>query len=88
MVDGEDDSKHKNIKKIYRSKPHVTMDNYVSGDKICDWIGQNGFGATMTCRRDCLPSGIPAKYWHKQKTDTSKQANKRRLQGSFNLWWQ
>ena len=29
--------------------------------------------ATMTCRRDRLPSGIPAKYWHKQKTDISKR---------------
>ena len=49
------------------------MDNYFSGDKICDWIGQKGFGATMTCRRDRLPSGVPAKYWHKQRTDTSKR---------------
>ena len=71
MVD-EEKNKNNKIKKIYRSKPHVTMDNYFSGDKICDWIGQKGFGATMTCRRDRLPSGVPGKYWHKQRTDTSK----------------
>ena len=36
-------------------------------------IGRNGrFGATMTCRRDCLPSGVPAKYWQTQRTNTSK----------------
>ena len=59
------------MKKIFRKKPHVTMDNFFSGDKICDWIGSNGFGCTMTCRRDRLPSGVPAKYWHKEKTDSS-----------------
>ena len=58
---------------IYDQKPHVTMDNYFSGDKIIDWIGSKGFGATMTCRRDRLPSGIPSKYLHKQKTDSSKR---------------
>ena len=61
MVDGEEDIKNKK-----------NQEYYFSGNKICDWIGQNGFGATMTCRRDLLPSGIPAKYWHKQKTSTSK----------------
>ena len=69
----EEKNKHNNIKRIYRSKPHVTMDNYFSGDKICDWIGQKGFGATMTCWRDRLPSGVPGKYWHKQRTNTSKR---------------
>lgn len=49
------------------------MDNYFSGDKVLDWIGSKGFGATMTCRRDRLPSGIPSKYLHKQKTDSSKK---------------
>ena len=47
------------------------MDNFFSGDKICDWIGQCGFGATMTCRRDRLPSGVDGKYFHKEKTDSS-----------------
>ena len=60
-------------KKIYKYKPHITMDNYFSGEKISEWIGKNGFGATMTCRRDRLPPGVPGKYWHKQKTDTSKK---------------
>ena len=51
----------------------MTMDNYFSGDRICEWIGQKGFGATMTCRRDRFPSGVHARYWHKQRTDTSKR---------------
>ena len=28
----------------------------------------------MTCRRDRLPSGVPGKYWHKEKTDNGPQA--------------
>lgn len=28
-------------------------------------------GPTMICRRDRLPPNVPAKYWHKQKTDSS-----------------
>ena len=70
MVDGAKSSDNK--KKLYRNKPHVTIDNYFSGDKISDWVSQNRFAATMTCRRDRLPSGVPAKYWNKQKIDTSK----------------
>ena len=69
MVEGSSS----NYKKIYSQKPHITMDNYFSGEKICEWIGKNGFEATMTCRRDRLPPGVPGKYWHKQKTDTSKK---------------
>jgi len=33
-----------------------------------DWIGERGFGTTMTCRRDHLPFGVPGQYFHKQKT--------------------
>jgi len=69
MVEGS----NSDAKKIYKRKPHITMDNYFSGEKILTWIGQNGFGATMTCRRDRLPPAVPGKYWHKQKTDTSKK---------------
>ena len=34
---GVDKYKNNKIKKIYRSRPHVTIDNYFSGDKNCDW---------------------------------------------------
>lgn len=51
------------------------MDNYFSGDKVLDWIGQNSFEATMTCCCDRLPTSVPTKYWHsKQKTDGSKKS--------------
>ena len=61
------------INQIFSRFPHTTWDNYFSGDKIMDWLGQRGFGAMMTCRRDLLPAGIPGKYLHKKKTDVSKR---------------
>ena len=58
---------------IYEEKPHITMDNFLSGDKVLDWIGNKGFRATLTCCCDRLPSGIPSNYLHKQNTDSSKR---------------
>ena len=59
--------------KIFRVKPHSTWDNYFSGDGILDWLGTNGFGATMTCRRDRLPAKIKGEYLHKKKTLVTPQ---------------
>ena len=61
MVVKSNDSSTTSDFQIYDERPHVTMDNYFSGDKVLDWIGRKGFGATMTCRRDRLPSSIPSK---------------------------
>ena len=63
---------HGDEKKIFRDCPHMTWDNYFSGDKIFDYIEKNGFGCTMTCRRDRLPGDIDGKYLHKKKTDIGK----------------
>jgi hypothetical protein len=54
-------------KKIFREKPHSTWDNYFSGDMILNWLGENGFSSTMTCRRDRLPAEIPGHFLHKGK---------------------
>jgi hypothetical protein len=56
---------------LWDEHPHCTWDNYFSGDQIFDHMGNLGFGALMTCRRDRLPSGIPEKYLSKKKMDTS-----------------
>ena len=61
VMDGED-TEDGSTKKVFRAKPHTTWDNYFSGDLVMDWLGQNGFGATMSCRRDHLPSGVPNQY--------------------------
>ena len=63
----KDDGRH-----IFTEPPHLCLDNHFSGDKIINWLGTNGFAATMTCRRDRLPATIPGKYLHKEKTDASK----------------
>ena len=56
-----------NCKKIFKEMPHSTWDNFFSGDAILEWIGQEGFATTMTCRRDRLPSDIKGMYLHKRK---------------------
>jgi hypothetical protein len=68
-------------RQIFREKPHLTFDNYFSGDTIMDWTGANGFSATMTCRRDRLPRGIENKYFHKEST---QNGNKQAIVGRFN----
>ena len=39
-----------------------------------NWLGWNGFGATLTCRRDWLPGEIEGHYIHK-KTESSDKKN-------------
>jgi hypothetical protein len=57
---------------ILHHKPHMTWDNFFSGDDITQYAAEKGFGLTMTCRRDRLPDSknIPGKFWHKEKTDS------------------
>jgi hypothetical protein len=50
---------------IFSEKPRSTWDNFFSSDDINDWIGENGFGVMMTCRRDRLPRGVPNHFFHK-----------------------
>ena len=51
MVEGEDGDKIK----IFREYLHSIWENYFSGYQIMDWLGGDGFGATVVCRRDQLP---------------------------------
>ena len=54
-------------KKIFRTKPTVCADNFFFDDKMLNWIGENGFSSIGTCARNCLPGGIPKKYFHAEK---------------------
>ena len=76
MVEGSQSKE----KKIFSQKPHSTCDNYFSCDAIFDWISQNGFCCTMTCRRDCFPKDIPKQYLEVKKTDTSRCTKVTRFQ--------
>jgi len=58
---------------IFRTYPHMTWDNYFSGDSIMDYLGKKGFGATMTCRRDRFPEKIPKKYFHHERGQNDKR---------------
>ena len=46
MVVGAEDKP--NCRQIFPEKPHSTWDNYFSGDDVMDYIGKNGFSATIT----------------------------------------
>ena len=61
-------------KKIFEKPPHLTFDNYFSGEEICNYAGEKGFGLLMTNRRDRLPKGIKSEYLHKQKTEANKRS--------------
>jgi hypothetical protein len=56
---------------IFAECPHSTWDNFFLGNQIFDWLGERGFAATMTCRRDRLPSKLPREYLHFQKTPSN-----------------
>ena len=70
MVHGEEGD----AKKLYMQKPHFTWDNYFSGDQIMDYAGEQGFGMTMTCRRDRLPKDVDGSYFHKDRTDATAKS--------------
>ena len=56
------------IRQIFKERPHTTWDNFFSGDQIFNWLGQKGFGGTMTCRRDRTMEDVPKEYLHIKKT--------------------
>jgi hypothetical protein len=76
-VDGDNGGNHRMC--LWDGHPHFTWENYFSGDQIFDYMGNLGFGALMTCRRDRLPSRIPKKYLSKKKTDTSDKTKVERF---------
>jgi len=59
---------------LFREKPHITCDNFFSGDDILSFAATEGFGLTMTCRRDRLPKTIPKKHLCKDKTQVNKRS--------------
>jgi hypothetical protein len=66
MVLGE--KKKEGWRQIFPEKPHMTCNNYFSGDEMMDYLGEKGFSATMTCQRNHLPSGVDDCFLHKEKT--------------------
>lgn len=58
---------------IFREKPHMTWDNFFSGEVICEYAAEQGFGITTTMRRDRAPKSIPSKHLCLKKTDPKGQ---------------
>ena len=59
---------------LFPEKPHIACDNFFSGDEIIQFAATEGFGLTMTCRRDRLPKTTPKKHLCKDKTQVSKRS--------------
>ena len=77
VVDALEPMVGRGIGKIFKTFPHMTWDNYFSGDSVMDYLGRKGFGATMTCRRDRFPGGVPKHWFHHERmqvTDVSRVA--------------
>jgi len=64
---------------IFREPPHLTGDNYFSGESVMRHAIEKGFGLLMTCRRDRFP-GMPNIYVQKEKTDNGIRAKSARYQ--------
>ena len=63
---------------IFKDQPHITADNYFSGESIMDYAIDKGFGILMTCRRDRFPKGIAGQYVHKEASGTLHRAKSAR----------
>jgi hypothetical protein len=54
---------------IFKSKPHITFDNFFSGEDIATHAANRGFGMTTTLRRDRMPKPVPNIFFHVKKTN-------------------
>jgi len=68
LLCGEDNALRK---ALFQVKPHITWDDFFSGNEIMEHAADKGFGLAMTCGRGCLPSGVPKKYFHHAKTQVT-----------------
>ena len=74
------DSDYRRIRPILREKPHITWDNYFSGDQTMNYAAENGIGVTLTVNRGRLPAGVPSKCLHKSRTDADERSRAARFE--------
>jgi hypothetical protein len=67
LVKGAPKEANDKRRQIFEEHVHVAMDNFFSGDKVFRFLGEGGWKATMTCRRDRLPKEVPKMYFNFQK---------------------
>jgi len=58
---------------LFNTKPHMMWDNFFSGDDLMEYAAEEGFGLTMTCRRDRLLKKVPREYFHHKKILVDKR---------------
>ena len=71
------------MRQIFKERPHITWDNSFSGDQILNWLGEKGFGGTMTCRRDRTMEGVAKEYSHVKKTVSDARSKAARFDQSI-----
>jgi hypothetical protein len=64
LVKGEPMEPTDKRRQIFDEKVYVTIDNLFGGDEILRYLGEDGWKATMTCRRDRLPKGVPKTHFN------------------------
>ena len=57
-----DENSYPGVKKVFRAKPCITMDNYFIDDAILKWLGDKGLGCIGTNARNVLPKDISPEY--------------------------
>mgnify|MGYP007080232562 CR=1 FL=1 len=53
---------------ILHEKPHITWDNYFSGDQTMKYAVEHGIGITCTVNRGRLPREVPSRFFQKKPT--------------------
>jgi hypothetical protein len=67
LVKGAPKKANNKRRQIFEEHVHVAMDNFFSGDEVLRFLGEGGWKATMTCRRDQLSKEVPKIYFNFQK---------------------
>lgn len=68
------------VKKIYPKRPHITADNHFSGENVMSFLGESGFGMTVTCRRDRFPPGLKNYFNHEKVASTDRRTRVARFE--------
>jgi hypothetical protein len=55
LIKGNPKDEEDGRRQIFENQPHITLDNFFSGDQVIHYLGERGYKATMTCRHDRLP---------------------------------
>ncbi len=64
LIKGAPKETHDKRRQIFEEHVHVAMDNFYSGDEVLRFLGEGGWKAIMTCRRDWLPKDVPKMYFN------------------------